>query len=191
MKIVLLGFLTLLMFAGSADAQSSRGKRSELADAHWELVRREDIYKINKVERGKFSVRIEEICTSGSRRVPRISPREESWLDGEIASKHDGRVSAAVRSLEYAQRNLKDEFDNCAFLARSAKIGAKFPHIEAGQWLRLAMLLIDADFTYSAEALKSGKGIKVFESDDDPSLAARMLGKQIVESIVLPILDAL
>lgn len=72
--------------------------------------------------------------------IPKLSPKEEEWLDGELASGNGQRVIAAINSLEYAKRQARHVVEQVQILTSLIKQGTD---AEFRYWTGLAYLLTD------------------------------------------------
>jgi len=101
-------------------------------------------------------------CNEMLRIVPRNSPRETEWIQGEIKSGNRERIFRAMQSVEYSRDFLVDTFTAC--VAHSDKLATQpglQPAAEAVLWARLAIT-----FDYSDQIHEYASRLGLVKLDD-------------------------
>lgn len=158
-------FAVLLCFASGSAASATRELARAIMDAvPW------DESSPNLEQRKKFALAIEAYWVEFDRRVPRLSPRDREWVEGELSTQGD-RLSRAFASDEFAIWSLNQHTDQCLSTIRNV-LGSyeteKTQQVEMFYWLKMVNcyngtsdLLIYLDqigLLYNDEA---GKGIQM------------------------------
>lgn len=88
-------------------------------------------------DRKKFAAALGAYWESFANRIPRLSPSEQKWLDGEIASGSDERMTNAINRREFAISQIVQTATNCldAYRQLQTDIGVNAKR-EALRWAR-------------------------------------------------------
>jgi len=118
-------------------------------------------------------------CSRYLQVLPRLSPREDAWLDGEISAGRD--PEAIMRSPEFARRALLNHFSRCTEGARTV-LNANDPDVEIFGWATLISAFDDLE----VEGLMKRAGSPSLEREAGRAAAFRLFAEPILDNIVLP-----
>ena len=118
-------------------------------------------------------------CARYLETLPRLSPRENAWLDGEVAARRD--PEAVMRSPEFAKRALLNHFSWCTEGANQIA-NATDPDAEILGWATLLSSLDDLDI----ETFMRRSGSPQFASDAGKADALRLFAEPILDNIIIP-----
>jgi len=119
--------------AGAASAATKELTRAVFSAIPW------DEKEPDAVARRRFAVAIEAYWANFNARVPRLSPKEQEWIEGELAAQGD-RLNRALNSKEYALWSLNEHTDLCLDTIRNV-IGSFEPEqsrqVEMFYWVKM------------------------------------------------------
>ncbi len=137
--------------------------------------------------RALFASTIYDFCAGALSKVPRLSPREDSWLRSELSSP---RYASAATSVEYSQQYLVNLLERCAAHGSNIRPGNLQQKEEAIEWLGLASVFLDLDIEHHAEKISNQKRVVIDEFKDARTTAFVMIGQWIISHFAIPILKA-
>jgi hypothetical protein len=119
------------------------------ATALFSFITRSNIQNVDRRELAQF---VSNYCTEVLQAIPRNTPREDDWVDGELRSGNWDRQVRAVQSVENTRKSLVSVFTQCT--SESTKlIRPSQPTVEAVLWTRLAMTFSNSSVVANAERL--------------------------------------
>ena len=118
-------------------------------------------------------------CAKYLQVLPRLSPKENQWLDGEVAAGRDPET--IMRSSEFARRALLNHFARCVDGA-TAVLNADRSDVEILGWATL----ISAFDDYDVEIQMQRSGSPQLEKDAGRAAALHLFAEPILDNIVLP-----
>ena len=104
--LVLYLIASICIASGAANAATKELTKAIFAVIPW------DENEPDTETRKRFAVAIEAYWANFSARVPRLSPKEQEWIEGEMAAQGD-RLNRAINSKEYALWSLNRHTDLC------------------------------------------------------------------------------
>jgi hypothetical protein len=143
-------------------------------------------------ERRKALAAIGAFCYTYANAVPRLSPREQDWLDLEMSSQ---RTMLAMSSLEFSKWIAGERAHNCANYAitLSTTTGVVTSSVVTRQevllWTLLAWNLLESDFRHHVSRLAHAQLVLLSEDQIKMSGAGPLVGRLIIENVIIPYLD--
>jgi hypothetical protein len=170
-----------LLFSGVASV------RAEVADSARAVVALTRPREPSTAWRRSMAKAMLTYCNDVSQRLPRNTPKESEWVQGELNAPPDqNRLLRVTESVEFARYTLVEAFKDCVEYTRKLASGsATSPVAEAALWARLARAFND-DAGIQRAAVKAGV---VSESDVTVAFLGG-LRLTILESAVLPLLES-
>ena len=102
------------------------------------------------IDRSRLARLVLNYCNEVLKVLPRNTPQEDNWVEGEINSLNWDRIMRASKSIERARQSLVFSFQDCAsHTAKITKLISPQPATEAVLWTRLAMVFSDSDEKYA------------------------------------------
>ena len=120
-------------------------------------------------------------CNRFSRQIPRLSPRESDWLEGEM----NARVDTAIKSPEFARKSASEYADQCAFAVGGVR-SARTPRDEALHWGIAARVMAERDFYIHMLNLRRVAAIKISQKDLDDLEGSPSITTAIINGVILP-----
>ena len=132
----LAAFIALTLISGVAPSTASTPEHIRAVN---KIVFTEGTFRksFDPAERKRFAKELASYWESFSNRIPRLSPSEQKWLDGEIASGSDERITSAMSRREFAISQIVQTATNCTEAYRDLEndIGINAKR-EALRWAR-------------------------------------------------------
>ncbi len=166
-------YIALLLFSAIATAPSVLANEFEDALA---LLSRPPISKPQRLIVARF-LSVE--CARYLEVLPRLSPRENAWLEAEVAAGRD--PEAVMRSPELAKRALLNHFSGCTEGANQV-LSATGPDAEILGWATLISSLYDLD----TETYMRRSGSPQLARDAAKAQLLRLFAEPILDNIVIP-----
>jgi hypothetical protein len=123
--------------------------------------------------------------------VPRLSPREQDWLDAELSS---DRAHLAMSSVEFSKWIAGERARDCVNYA--SILGATdivtlnvATRQEALLWALLAWNLLDPDFEHHISRLAHAQAVMLKEDEIKMSAAGPLVGRLILRNVLIPYLN--
>jgi hypothetical protein len=147
--------------------------------------------KLQPDDRRKAVAAIGAFCYTYATVVPRLSPREQDWLDVELSSE---RTLAAIGSLEYSKWIVGEISRNCLNYATTLGVAdAATSNVatqqEALLWSLLAWHLLEPDFQHHISRLAQAQLVLLSDDELKMSGAGSLVGRLIIQNIIIPYLD--
>jgi hypothetical protein len=118
-------------------------------------------------------------CARYLQALPRLSPKENAWLDGEVAAGRDPQ--AVMRSAEFAKRALLNHFSWCTE-GTNLVLNATGPDTEILGWATLISALDDLD----TETYMRRSGSPQLAREAAKADALRLFAEPILDNVVIP-----
>jgi hypothetical protein len=145
LRICVLAIALLTSVTHPAGAQSSN---TPAATALFDHIRS----KIEDIDRRNLARLVSNYCTEVLQALPRNSPREDDWVDGELSSGNWDRMVRAMQWVENTRKSLVSVFTDC--ISESTKlIRPSQPTAEAVLWTRVATTFSNSSIVEKAERL--------------------------------------
>lgn len=127
-------------------------------------------------------------CREVSAKVPRNTPREDDWVDGELKSLEPNRLDRLMKSVEFSRWTLAHTFEECVRLTQVLAIERLDKAKETATWVRLVRAFNDTD-----GLTKNGITVGLIRAADSSDPYGLMLWPgarlSIIEKAILPLLE--
>jgi hypothetical protein len=142
-------------------------------------------------DRRKAAAAIGAFCYTYANAIPRLSPREQDWLDEELSS---ARALIAMGSVEYSKSIAGKDARDCVSYTislgtTSVVTSSVATRQETLHWALLAWDLLEPDFQYYISRLAHAQAVVLSEDQIKMSGLGPILGRLIIRNIVIPHLD--
>lgn len=178
LRCTAIGILVATTMTTSAVAQP------KLEEGSWEAVFLTLVNKGNplgKKDRLAAATALFAYCNRFSRQIPRLSPRESDWLEGEM----NARAGTAIKSPEFARKWASEYADQCAFAVGGIR-SARTPQDEALHWGIAARVMAERDFYIHMLNLRRVAAIKISQKDLDDLESSPSITTEIINGVILP-----
>jgi hypothetical protein len=146
---------------------------------------------LNAEDRQTASTAIAEFCKTFANAVPTLSPREQDWLDAELAS---DRVFAATGSLEFSKRVAGERARGCFKYAMNLSSPEAVTAMVATRhelliWSLLAWELSEPDFQYHLARLVQSQSVVLQKDEIEMSRVGPTMARLILRNVLIPPLN--
>lgn len=186
-------FLTIfLIFPAGSVAQEN--KPTVFGEALDLLFKSPDV-ELSNIEKITVARGFEQVCGEMERRIPTLSPKEENWVESEIAA---NRIESLFGSEEFAKRQSKRTLRDCYLFSSGIRkaiesYGDKQPEIkyEARLWLHLLTATTDWNLKSHLDNLVSRRVPQITQKDANAVSLCDMSSSLIIRKILIPMMGKL